>query len=221
MDFGSQAASGQMGDFTLEDSTIVVFDPQTPIRHTPSPLHKKRRIYAISDSAESKVGPQSATPSLHPAQIQCLAIADQHSRCDKYLNDNVVNAAVAKLLDWFMGPVGKRPALAIDSLLQSSKRVSKRRRERLTANFSRHDVLYLPTNDAERNHWLLFWAIRPPYGSSAANWALERYDSLGAGEDDNDDKVWRFLSEYGIKCDPATVVEVRSHPITCTVHDSH
>lgn len=209
-----------MGDFTMEDSTIVVSDPQTPSRHSPSPLHKKRRIDAISDSAESnKVGPRSATPSLLQAQLQCLDVGDQNSGGGKYLNDSVVNEAVAKLLDWFMGPVGKRPVLTIDSLLQSSKLVSRRRRERMTAEFNRHDVLYLPTNDAERKHWMLFRAIRPPYGSSGANWALERYDSMGAGEDDNDDKVRRFLSEYGIKCDATTVVEVRFHPMTLTVHD--
>lgn len=62
-----------MGDFTMEDSTIVVSDPQTPSRHNPSPLHEKRRIDAISDSAESnKVGPRSTTPSLLQAQLQCL-----------------------------------------------------------------------------------------------------------------------------------------------------
>ncbi|KAK1828847.1 hypothetical protein QBC39DRAFT_374322 [Podospora conica] len=210
-------------DFDVGESTLV--DPATPTpkggADTPRP--KKRHIDAISLSPDPPVRPSStaipsstarpfstARPSSTAASLQVA-----HLRCldaEEFLNDTVINTAVAKLVDWVMGPKRpNRPALAVDSLLLSAN-IGQKRRDELTAEYHNHDVLFLPTHDAAGAHWMLFRAVRPLNKHPGGTWTLERYDSLGGRDDANDAAIRRFLSGFKIHCGPTVIAECTKQP---------
>ena len=68
----------------------------------------------------------------------------------KFLNDVVVNSAVSNLVRWAI--ITNSRALAVDSLPPDAKVLSDRRRRKITADFTDHDVSYLPTYVRSAEH---------------------------------------------------------------------
>ncbi|KAK1828856.1 hypothetical protein QBC39DRAFT_436129 [Podospora conica] len=201
--------------YDMEDSGICM-DTESAVDltspdSTKSPRHnKKRRLEIPSPEPEYRL--EAAMPlALAPIQgthtsaehLACLDTQDELDTGTKFLNDIVVNNALSNLVRWVMGTNSR--TLAVDSLLPEAQALSARRRAEITADFSDHDALYIPTCDRSLEHWLLYRAVRDPIppsaaATAAAKWSLERYDSLGQNQDDNDKRVRAFLARFGVHC---------------------
>ncbi|KAK1826663.1 hypothetical protein QBC39DRAFT_386512 [Podospora conica] len=130
------------------------------------------------------------------------------------LNDVVVNTAVSDLIDWVFGRESE--VCYVDSLTPQTRVLTERGRRQLREKLSAHKVIYLPTHDAARRHWLLFRCVlQPSRWRQAATWVVEKYDSLplGAAASQQQERgILSFLSEHGITCQHVVDVPCARQP---------
>ncbi|KAK1749718.1 hypothetical protein QBC47DRAFT_440079 [Echria macrotheca] len=153
---------------------------------------RKRARAQFELDNDNGYGTTNGRPTLE--DLKCLAE-------ETWLNDVVVNAAVSDLINWVFGH-GNRVCF-IDSLTPRAKALSEGGGLRLKHKLHSQDIIYFPTHDSARRHWLLYRCVRRQATGSDPTWTLEKYDSLppsnDARQDPNHD-ITNFLSNHGITC---------------------